>query len=158
MLNSRVLTLIIFLTAWGEMDTAFANPPSISTQIQDLVQVQAQRRERQLQGPERLLDELNTTAEQQKKMQDIHNRYKNEIAGHRQRLVQLQQELNTLMIGNASEPEIRRKHDELEQVRQGMTQLQLDMLLRMREVLTPEQRDQFTEIMQQRQIRPHGDR
>ncbi|NJO45537.1 MAG: Spy/CpxP family protein refolding chaperone [Oscillatoriales cyanobacterium RM2_1_1] len=146
------------------MGEAFANPISGSFQIQAQRQAQiqaqrpAQRQDRQERGVEGLLDELNTTPEQRKKMREIYNRYRNEITNRRQQWIQLQQELNALMVGNASEGEIRRKHEELEQVRQDKDKIQLEMLLKMRDILTPAQRDQFAEIMEQRRYQLQGDR
>ena len=55
-----------------------------------------------------------------------------------------------MMQGNASENDLRNKHQEIVSLRQQMGNLRFESMLEMRKVLTPEQRQQFVQLMQER--------
>lgn len=107
---------------------------------------------------DQLMNSLNPTPEQQQQLQAIRQEYQGEMQQQQQQMRQIQQELNDLMSGNASESQIRQKHDQLMNVKQQMGQLQFDMMLKMRAVLTPEQRAQLMDLMQERRQNSRRDR
>ena len=108
---------------------------------------------------EKLLERLNATPEQKQKMQDIRAQYQDRISQHQQQVRQTQQQLQQLLSSNAPETEIRQKYDELIRLKQEMSKLQFEIILQVREVLTPEQRRQFADIMEQRRRnRPRTER
>ncbi len=142
-----VLLLTLFFPT---LNSAIANP---ATSELIFSQVQAQRKVNAVESDEdteQLLKQLNATPQQQQRMQDIRTQYQNQISQHRQQLRQAQEQLQVLLSTNANPREIRQKHDELLQVKQEMNKLQFEMILQIREVLTPEQRRQFADIMEQR--------
>lgn len=105
-----------------------------------------------------LMNALNPTPEQQQQLQGIRQEYQGKMQQQQQQMRQIQKELNELMSGNASESQIRQKHDQLMVLKQQMGQLQFDMMLKMREVLTPEQRSQLADLMQERRQNSRRDR
>jgi protein CpxP len=97
-----------------------------------------------------LFDKLNLTADQKQKMQAIRNQYKDKITQHRESIVKANQELTNMMNGNSSDTQLREKHRQVVAQAQQMADLQFDMMLAMRQILTPEQRRQLAQMMQER--------
>ncbi len=94
--------------------------------------------------------ELNLTPEQTQQIQTIENQYEAQIAQRKQAVRQAKQELVDLMAGTASESQVRQKYRQVEALQQQVADIRFDSMLAMREVLTPEQRRQFAEGMQNR--------
>lgn len=109
-------------------------------------------------GKARLMQDLNLTPEQIKQMQAIQSQYRDQISQRRQAAKQAQQELLDLMAGTASETQVREKYRQVETLKQQASQLRFDSMLAMREVLTPEQRRQFGERVQNRRDYKNRDR
>ncbi|MGF1494212.1 MAG: Spy/CpxP family protein refolding chaperone [Microcoleaceae cyanobacterium] len=126
-------------SAFAKPDSEFAKPLIIAQQ--------------QTQGTEGFLDEINATPQQKQKILRIKNQYEGQLRASKEQLARLQRELTGLINGGAADGEIRSKHDQIVQIRQEFNQMQLEMLLKMREVLTPEQQDRLAEIMNQRRSR-----
>lgn len=97
-----------------------------------------------------LLEELDLTSEQQQRLQTIRLQYHNEISQHQQELGQSTQDLGELMTGTASVDQIRTQHQQVQAISQQLEELRFESLLAMREVLTPQQRQRFASMMQQR--------
>lgn len=97
-----------------------------------------------------LFEKLNLTADQKQKMQAIRNQYQGQITQRREAMRKSRQELMNMMSGTASESQIREKHRQVLADGQRMAELQFDIMLAMREVLTPEQRRQLAQLMQER--------
>lgn len=96
----------------------------------------------------RWIGELNLSQDQIQRIQQIHNQYKDRMSQSVQSLRQGQQELQTMMAGTASQDQLRDKHRQVEALDQQVRQLRFESMLAMREVLTPEQRRQFAQRMQ----------
>jgi Spy/CpxP family protein refolding chaperone len=103
-----------------------------------------------MQNGGQLFNKLNLTADQKQKMQGISNQYKDKITQHLESMRQANQELMTMMNGNASESQLREKHGQILAQRQQIEELQFDIILAMRKILTPEQRRQLSQMMQER--------
>jgi Spy/CpxP family protein refolding chaperone len=97
-----------------------------------------------------MFDQLNLTADQKQKMQAVRDRYKDQISQRMQAVRQARQELATMMTGTANASEMREKHRQIMGLRQQLEEVQFESTLAMREVLTPEQRSQLAQMMQQR--------
>lgn len=102
------------------------------------------------QGKMQLLKELDLTSEQQRRLQAIRLQYHNEIDQRQQELSQSTQDLGELMTGTASVDQIRTQHEQVQAISQQLEELRFESLLAMREVLTPQQRQRFATMMQQR--------
>ncbi len=97
-----------------------------------------------------LMRELNLTPEQTQRLQTIQSQYRNQTEQRNQAVRQAHQELIDLMAGTAPENQIREKYRQVETLKQQAAEVRFTSLLAMREVLTPEQRRQFAEGMQNR--------
>ncbi|MCB8759754.1 Spy/CpxP family protein refolding chaperone [Planktothrix agardhii] len=107
---------------------------------------------------DRMFSSLNLTPEQQQKIQQIRQEYQGEIRQQQQQIRQLQQELNGLMAKNTPESELRQKHDQFMALKQQMGDIQFNMMLKTREILTAEQRTQLANLRQERRQSPRRDR
>jgi Spy/CpxP family protein refolding chaperone len=124
--------------------TAVSNP----VEPQTIAQNQRPNRPGGKQGG--MFDQLNLSADQKQKMQAISDRYKDQISQRMQAVRQARQELATMMTGTATASEMREKHRQIIGLRQQLEDVQFESTLAMREVLTPEQRSQLAQMMQQR--------
>ena len=98
-----------------------------------------------------LFDKLNLSADQKQKMQAVRDRYKDQVSQRMQAVRQARQELETMMSGTtANVSQIRDKHRQIMGLTQQLQELRFENTLAMREVLTPEQRTQLSQLMQQR--------
>lgn len=142
--RASVLALLM-LSLGSAVAVADSNPLS----PQQVAQNQQMPR-RQGRNKESLLQELNLSQAQMQQIQQIRAKYKNQLTQQRQGVRQARQELSTLMAGTASADQIRAKHRELVNLRRQMEETQFNSMLEMREVMTPEQRSKFAQLMQQR--------
>ncbi|WP_017718432.1 Spy/CpxP family protein refolding chaperone [Kamptonema formosum] len=101
-------------------------------------------------GPGELFEQLNLSQDQMQKMQQIQERYKTQMQQQQKTLRQAEDELRDLMAGTADQNQLREKHRQVQALREKMGELRFESLLEMREVLTPDQRRQMSELMQQR--------
>lgn len=98
-----------------------------------------------------ILKQLNLSSDQIQRMRAIRESKKDELQVTGQKLRQAQQELRNLMTGTASADLIRSKFNEVQALMQQRAKLGFEQMLSLREVLTPAQRTQFAQLMQQRQ-------
>lgn len=54
------------------------------------------------------------------------------------------------MIDDTASSEVRRQHQQVQTLRQDLSDLRFESMLKMRNVLTPDQREEFAELMQER--------
>jgi Spy/CpxP family protein refolding chaperone len=144
-LRRFVLAAVLMLSLGGAI--AFTNPTSLLPQA---IAQNTEEQRRPDRGKARLIQELNLTPEQTQQIQAIQNQYQDQISQRRQAVRQARQELLDLMAGTASEAQVREKYRQVETLKQQASQTRFDSMLAMREVLTPEQRRQFAERMQNR--------
>ncbi|HEY9863838.1 MAG TPA: Spy/CpxP family protein refolding chaperone [Candidatus Obscuribacterales bacterium] len=149
-LNSWAMVAIFGLS----MATLLASTPVMAESMAQAAPNQPQMNDRS----ERMFKLLNLTSEQQQKIQEIRQEYQGQIRQQQEQMRQLQQELNGLMANNAPESELRQKHDQFMALKQQMGDIQFNMMLKTREILTAEQRSQLTELMQERRQNLRRDR
>jgi protein CpxP len=101
-----------------------------------------------------LMEELNLSNSQKRQMAAIRQKYQGQMTQLRDRMRTSQEEMASLMANSSSESAIRAKHREISGLREQLGNLRLDSMLEMRQVLTPEQRNQFSQLMKER--RPHA--
>ena len=94
-----------------------------------------------------LLQQLNLTHQQKQKIKQIRQQYQAQIIQLKENLSVAQQHLATMMAGTDSVTVIRAKHEEIAQFRQQLATLHFESMLATREILTPQQRQKFAEIM-----------
>jgi periplasmic protein CpxP/Spy len=102
--------------------------------------------------------ELNLTAEQQAQIKTIRDQEKTDSESLRQQMKTAREQLGALMTGNASDAQLRQQHDQVRQLGQQLGDRRFDTMLKIRSVLTPEQRTKAAELMKQHHGRRHGGR
>lgn len=100
-----------------------------------------------------LMRELNLSADQMSRIQQIRSRYREQLKSDRDAARQAQQELRTLMAGTASDVQIREKYRQVKELRTKIADAQFNSMLEIRNVLNPEQRQRFAQRMEQRRGR-----
>ncbi|HEY9672361.1 MAG TPA: Spy/CpxP family protein refolding chaperone [Waterburya sp.] len=105
----------------------------------------------EVQGELKVLEQLNLTSEQTQKVKAIYYQYKEEISQQKKTLRQTTRRLRALLVSTASTEEIRTQYRQVETVRQQLETASFESMLAMREVLTPAQRSQFAQLMEQQE-------
>jgi Spy/CpxP family protein refolding chaperone len=103
-------------------------------------------------------DAINLSTQQRQQIQALHQQTKNDTQALRQQLQQAEQQLRSLLAGNASDDQLRQLHQQIQPLRQQLDDKRFDMLLAERQILTPEQRTQLAQWMQQHQPQQRGGR
>ena len=142
-----VLTTLLF--SLGLSSSAVASPA-----LPSAVEVSQNRNSGQSIESSGLFEKLNVSPQQKEEIQAIRDQHRRTLQQQQKQLKRVQQELNQLIASDASETQIRQKHDQLLQMTQKMQALNFDVMLQLREILTPEQREKFSELMQDRRIQP----
>ncbi|GBF54367.1 hypothetical protein N0824_02231 [Microcystis sp. 0824] len=99
---------------------------------------------------EGLIEQLNLTDDQKSKVAAIRQKYRGQIRKLQETIRNNEQELNSLLSNNASDRDIRSKHQQISRNRQEISNLQFESFLEIRQVLTPAQRTEFSQLMQER--------
>jgi len=126
------------------------NSENALTQTMELAQAQNRWGGNREQKQSRLVEELNLTTQQQQQMQAIKARYEPQMNQLREEMKTERQTLQTMMTGNESAENIRAQNQTIANLNQRMRSLGFESMLEMREVLTPEQRQKFAQMMNQR--------
>ena len=142
----RLSALAFLMLTLGSATAATAVPNPVEPQT--IAQNQRPNRPGGKEGG--MFDKLNLSADQKQKMQAVRDRYKDQISQRMQAVRQARQELETMMAGTANASQMREKHRQIIGLRQQLEEVQFESTLAMREVLTPEQRSQLAQMMQQR--------
>ena len=98
-----------------------------------------------------LFQQLNLSHQQKQKIKQIRQQYQAQIIQLRENLQVAQQQLAVMMAGTDSVAVIRAKHEEIAQFREQLAALHFESMLATREILTPQQRQKFAEIIEARQ-------
>lgn len=100
----------------------------------------------------RLIEELNLSFAQQQQLEAIRQQRQLEMQSLKQRVRDLRQEMEQLMASNASQDQLRSKFQQVQALKNQIAEARFEQMLAMREVLTPEQRAKFNELMLQRRF------
>ena len=98
-----------------------------------------------------LFEQLNLTPQQTYQIDRIRRRYQAPITRLKEELRLAQQQLSTMMAGTDSATTIRAKHQQITEFRQELGELHFESMLATREILTPQQRQKFAEIIRNKQ-------
>ncbi|MGQ4649663.1 periplasmic heavy metal sensor [Lyngbya aestuarii] len=112
-------------------------------------------------GPreQRWLQELDLNTEQTEQIRTIQEQSKTAAEGLRQQMQQAQEQMRSLLTSeSATSDQLRQQHQELQRLHQQLADQRFEMMLSVREVLTPQQRSQMAELMSQRRGRHQGSR
>lgn len=97
-----------------------------------------------------IMEELNLSEAQSQKLATIRQKYQPQLRTLRDQMKTKRDEMRQLMGSNASSATIRAKNDEINKIRDKMENLRFESMMEMREVLTPDQRREFAQLMEQR--------
>lgn len=95
-----------------------------------------------------LFKQLNLTPEQQQQIEQIHLEYRRQVYSKKQSIAKLQQQLSDMMVGTEPADLLRTKNQQLNNLRREMGILRFESMLATREILTPQQRLKFRELVQ----------
>lgn len=101
----------------------------------------------------KLWEELDLTPEQSQQIEAIHEQSQAEAEPLRQELQQTHEQMRSLLAANASADELRQQHGQIQTLHQQLDDRRFETMLQIREVLTPEQRQQMTQSMERRHER-----
>lgn len=104
-------------------------------------------------GITKLTEQLDLTPEQSEQINAIAERSKTEDRALFEQLQANRQEMRSLLASNASPEELRANHQDLQNLQQELGNNRFETMLEIREILTPEQRTQMAELMEQRRGR-----
>lgn len=141
----RPLSVLVALLLSLGCASALAEPGTFVAQT-----VAQARQRRPMQKGGGILQQLNLTNAQVNRIDAIRNQYKKQIDQRQRSARQARQELRSLMTGNASRSELENKFRQAQALRQEIAELHFRSMLEMREVLTPEQRQRFANVMDDR--------
>lgn len=105
---------------------------------------------------EKLLQQLDLTSEQSQQIEAIQEQLSSENEALWQQMEDNRQQMETLLSNNASNEELRQRYQQLQSLRQQLSDNRFENMLQVRDVLTPEQREQMTQIMEQNRERRGG--
>ncbi|WLT37095.1 Spy/CpxP family protein refolding chaperone [Synechocystis sp. B12] len=109
-------------------------------------------------GQGQWMESLDLTNSQKQQLEAIRQKYQGQMQSLSEQMRTSQNELRTLMSGNGSDSEIRAKHNQVANLRQQLGELRFNSMLESRQVLTPEQRQKFSQLMQERRNNRQGRR
>ena len=124
---------------------ASPNYNNVSQKISPTIKVQ-----RSQLNKNRIFEQLNLTKVQTDKVMAIRNQNQQEIRQSLQELLNAQEEFNTMISGSETENQLRQKHDQVLRLRKKLAELRFNNILKIREVLTPKQLQQWYKLMEQR--------
>ena len=147
---TTLLTILFTMTVGSNI--AFAVPINASSaSLEPNLIAQSNRRlTRKGEGSEALMKQLNLTSQQQQQLTAIRQKYQGQMKQLREQLRQNQQELKTMMDGTTPANTLMAKHDQVMGLRQQLDKLRFQSMLESRDVLNPDQRKQFAQLMNQR--------
>lgn len=99
---------------------------------------------------------LNLTDAQKTKMKELRKRNKDSVKALRDAMHAKHEALKALLVGDASIDKIRAAHSDVQDTRRKLDDLQFDAMLEIRTLMTPEQRKQFGNAMEQGPGGPDG--
>ncbi len=105
---------------------------------------------------DKLLEQLDLTPEQSQKIEAIQNQSKTDTEALRSQMETQHQEMRSLLASDASTEQLRQQHQQVEKLHQQLDNNRFETMLRIREVLTSEQRAKIAELMEQHRDKRFG--
>jgi Spy/CpxP family protein refolding chaperone len=143
------MSLMVSIAVISLSATPVLATPIFSENLEPLQLAQMKPQSNRGQGwnRESFMERLNLTDAQKKQIEILKKQHENEVKPIKDQLKTKEDELRTLMSNNASNDQLKSKHNEIQALRQQMGNLHFENMLEIRSVLTPEQRNQFAQMM-----------
>ena len=94
----------------------------------------------------RIFEQLDLTPEQTQRIRDVRQQSRQSTQDLRQQIQAAHDQMRSLMASNASSDQLRQQHQRIQALRQQMANQRFEMLLLVREELTPAQRTKLAEL------------
>jgi len=107
-------------------------------------------------GPAEMMKELNLSAEQREKLVEIRKANRAKMETLRDKMNDFHKKMEEALQSNASADEARKLHKEYRPLRQEMEDQRFEQILKVREILTPDQRKKFRQGMKARSGKGRG--
>ncbi len=107
-------------------------------------------RRRRKGGMKQIFQQLDLSTEQQERIKAIRQESKQNNSSLRQEMKQAQEKMRKLMVSDTSDSELRKQHEQIQSLKQKLGNQRFETMLKIRQVLTPEQRTKMAELKQQR--------
>ncbi|MBD0268934.1 MAG: Spy/CpxP family protein refolding chaperone [Cyanobacteria bacterium Co-bin8] len=101
-------------------------------------------------NPDQVFEQLDLNEDQLSQIRTIRESSRTTLQPLREQMRAGHQELRSLMASNASTDELRQRHSTLMNLEQQMRAERFEVMLQIREVLTPEQRTELANMLEQR--------
>ena len=98
-------------------------------------------------GIKKLTEKLDLTNEQSTQIEAIREKYRAANEENYQQLKQAREEMRSLLTSDANPNRLRQQHQEMQSLRQQLGNSRFEAMLEVREILTPEQRQQMADMM-----------
>lgn len=108
-------------------------------------------------GIDKLTEQLDLSPEQSEQIEAIREQSQTDSQALVEQLQTNRQQMQSFLTSDADPEQLRANHQDGQNLRQQLSDIRLETMLEIREVLTPEQRTQMAELMAQRRER-FGDR
>lgn len=105
----------------------------------------------------RFADQLGLSDTQRSEIEAIHSQAQTDSEAMRTQVQAAREQMHSLMSSDASDAELRQRHDQMQALQQQMGDRRFETMLAIRNVLTPEQRAQMQELKESRMGRQGGD-
>lgn len=105
---------------------------------------------------EKLLQQIDLSSEQSQQIEAIQEQFRSENEPLWQEMQANKQQMGNLLSSDASNEELRQQYQQLQSLRQQLSDNRFENMLQVRDVLTPEQRSELAQIMEQRRGRRGG--
>ena len=99
-------------------------------------------------GLEKVLSQLNLSKEQMQKIKSFKQNTKSSRRETRSKIQAARKEMNEAFNSSASDSDLMAKHDKLKKLKAEMADLRFDKMLKIRSVLTSEQRSKYYKLKQ----------
>ncbi len=150
-----LLAALPLLIPAGSVLTAGTNPlfPNYAIAQEASETEKPNKEEYKQRRQERFRQELNLTPEQAAEIDQIREQGKQAKEAQREAKQEAREKMQTLMAGDASDDELRAQHRVLQDLRREMGDARFENKLKIRQVLTPEQRTKMVELKKERKGR-----
>ena len=101
-------------------------------------------------GMKQIFQKLNLSTEQQERIKAIREESKQSNSSLRQEMRQAREEMGKLMASDTNDDELKQQHEKIQTLKQQLGTQRFETMLKIRQVLTPEQRTEMAELKQQR--------
>jgi hypothetical protein len=148
--STSLLTILFTLGLGGSITFAAPLNTSSSSLQPNFIAQSRTRLVRKGEGRDELMKQLNLSSQQQQQLTAIRQKYQGQMKQLHEQLRQNQDELKTMMNGTDPSDIILAKHNQVMGLRQQLDKLRFQSMLESRDVLNPDQRKQFAQLMDQR--------